>query len=272
MEKLHGKDGTQGVRTSGNQGRESVNYYDVLDVDVSASRVEIREAYLRLKSTYSAGSAALYSLISEDEAREQMMRVEEAFRILNDDVQRRDYDRSIGVEAPRASRGASARDRDLDAAAASLDAGLNTERLMLMREQARRAYSDASDQTSDPTVVRTTRSTLPIIKLKASKAGVSEIEQKLLGLINGSDAGDGDLYKRLREACDVGEDEMQERTKVSIGYLRAIESNRFDRLPQAVYVKGFLRSYFRYLSVPDAEKLIAAYSQRLTDWQASKKS
>jgi cytoskeleton protein RodZ len=59
---------------------------------------------------------------------------------------------------------------------------------------------------------------------------------------------------------------------VSIGYLRAIESNRFDRLPQAVYVKGFLRSYFRYLGVPEAEKLIAAYSQRLIDWQASKKS
>ena len=65
---------------------------------------------------------------------------------------------------------------------------------------------------------------------------------------------------------------MQERIKVSIGYLRAIETNRFERLPQAVYVKGFLRSYFRYLDVPESDKLVNAFSARLTDWQSHKKT
>ena len=49
-------------------------------------------------------------------------------------------------------------------------------------------------------------------------------------------------------------------------------SQNASSLPQAVYVKGFLRSYFRYLSVPDAEKLVSAFSARLSDWQANRKA
>jgi cytoskeleton protein RodZ len=93
----------------------------------------------------------------------------------------------------------------------------------------------------------------------------------MIAMIGAADPGDGDLFKRLRETCEVTEDEICERTKVSIAYVQAIEVNRFDRLPQAVYVKGFLRSYFRYLCVPDAEKLVAAFSARLVDWQANRK-
>jgi cytoskeleton protein RodZ len=113
---------------------------------------------------------------------------------------------------------------------------------------------------------------LQIIKLKAPKVGSEAMAERFQELMATSDAGDGDLYRRLREAAEVSEDEIVERTKVSVAYIRAIEGNRFDRLPQAVYVKGFLRSYFRYLAVPEAEKLVAAFSARLQDWQANRKS
>lgn len=223
---------------------EQPNYYAILDVGPKATRAELREAFLRMKSAFSAGSAALYSLINEDEARAQLAQAEEAFKILNDDVQRRDYDLKMGY----------------------IRSGATSDRLfaaeMLGVEKA--AY--------DPHVLKTTRSNLPITKLHASRAGALDLKRRYEEMLQAGDPADGDLYKRLREAADVAEDEMVERTKVSITHVRAIETNRFERLPQAVYVKGFLRAYFRYLDVPDAERLANAFATRLGDWQANKKN
>jgi hypothetical protein len=241
------------------------NFYEVLDVPPGATRMEIREAYLRLKDTYSAGSTALYSLLSEDEAKDQLALVEEAFRVLNDDVARRAYDERYGVG------------KDLGSAYDAHDVlSVGDGRDFFARDDRSGASAappawDAGTVEGTP-VIRTQRSTLAVIKLKAGKAGSDDVRTQMQQLIDAGDAGDGDLYRRMRELCDVSEDEMQERTKVSVGYLRAIEQNRFDRLPQAVYVKGFLRSYFRYLATPDAEKLVAAFSARLTDWQSKAKS
>lgn len=227
-------------------------HYRVLDVAANANRMQIREAYLRLKNTYGSGSAALYSLISEEEAAEQMAQVEEAFRVLNDEISRRDYDRLLGIGESGARQGALGGDFGL---------GGNAD-----------YASPEGEFGADATTVRTSRQTLPIIKLKANRAGSDEIKDKMQAILDASDPGDGDLFRRLREACEVTEDEMQDRTKISIGYLKAIEGNRFDRLPQAVYVKGFLRSYCRYLCVPDAEKLVTAFAARLSDWQANRKA
>lgn len=232
------------------------SHYRVLDVAPNASRMQIREAYLRLKNTYGAGSAALYSLISEEEAGEQMAQVEEAFRVLNDEIQRRDYDRQLGIVQDEVRQGALGGDYGLGSSAdyASPEGHL------------------AAEFGADATEVRTSRSTLPIIKLKANRAGSDQVKEQMQAMLETSDAGDGDLFRRFRELCEVTEDEMQDRIKVSVGYLKAIEGNRFDRLPQAVYVKGFLRSYFRYLCVPEAEKLVTAFAARLTDWQANRKA
>ena len=237
-------------------GLSGVNYYRVLDVGANASRIEIREAYLRLKNAYGAGSAALYSLISEEEAEGQMALVEEAFRVLNDEVSRRDYDRKLGAVA------ATSPDGTRQGAAALGDYAPPAEAPL---------FGSAGDALGGDRI-RTTRSSLPIIKLKANRAADGDTQSKLVAIMEDSDPGDGDLFRRLREAVGVSEEEMCERTKVSIAYVRGIEQNRFERLPQAVYVKGFLRSYFRYLCVPDAEKLVAAFSARLTDWQANRKA
>ncbi len=245
-------------------------YYRVLDIPTNATRLEIRESYLRLKGTYSAGSAALYSLIDEDEAARQLAEIEAAFRTLSDDIQRADYDRQIG--------GGDLREADRQGAIAGASVTprvIESDRYLRMRESAasiNRQRASEQPPAYDDATVRTQRSTLTVIKLKASAAGSPVMHEKMRDIIAAHDVGDGDLYRQLRELCSVSSDEMQERTKVSIGHLEAIETNRFERLPQAVYVKGFLASYFRYLDVPGYEKLMSAFTARLLDWQANKKS
>jgi flagellar biosynthesis protein FlhG len=242
-----------------------MTHYQHLNVDPKATRLEIRESYLRLKNTYSAGSAALYSLISEEDAAESMAKVEEAFRVLNDQVQRRAYDHSIGlheVAEERISGGTSS----YDASYGLDDHQVQTERISYLRDQNNDGWGQ-EQRVSAPV-----RTTLPIVKTKATAADTEALQEKFAQLIGEADPSDGDLLRQLREAAGVSVDELQDRTKVCLQYIRDIEANTFDRLPQVVYVRGFLRSILKYLGVQGGEELIKAYSARLETWLTERNS
>jgi DnaJ-class molecular chaperone len=74
---------------------EDWNLYELLNVSRTASRDEIRQAYLNAKETYKPGSLAAYSLVTEDERALILERIEEAHRILGDPVKRKDYDLAL---------------------------------------------------------------------------------------------------------------------------------------------------------------------------------
>ena len=67
-------------------------------------------------------------------------------------------------------------------------------------------------------------------------------------------------------------EEMQDHIKISIGYIEHLEANKFELLPLAIYVKGFMRSYLRFLGVEEYDRLVKTYLERMKDWQAKKKS
>ena len=48
-------------------------------------------------------------------------------------------------------------------------------------------------------------------------------------LLAQADLGDGATFNHIRELLDVSEDEMQERTKILLEYVRAIENNAFAK-------------------------------------------
>ena len=266
---------------------ELANYYEVLDVHQGATRLELREAYLQLKSTYGLGSAAIYSIMSEEMAKEQLELVEEAYRVLSDVVERRAYDAKMGFDQDESPRsGILGYESVLDAEASSIDIGV--ERILRSRAQASdidatlsrttdastvsSAFSAAPESSpTEPQIVRTTRSMLPIVRLKANQVGTESFRLAIQSLLESHSPGDGALYRKLREAAQVSEEEMQDRIKVTVAYIKAIETNDLEKLPQFVYVKGFLRSYFRYLGVPNAETLVAAFAERLQECQAFRK-
>src|SRR4051812_29971105 len=71
--------------------------YDILELKPDASPQEVREAYLRTKSTYNKDSVALYTLVSADEREDMLAKVEEAYEILSSPDKRREYDRHHGI-------------------------------------------------------------------------------------------------------------------------------------------------------------------------------
>lgn len=71
-----------------------------------------------------------------------------------------------------------------------------------------------------------------------------------------SGLGIGEALIRAREARGRTLDDAERDTRISRHYLQALEDEHFDLLPAPVYLRGFLRSYARYLGIED-DPLIA---------------
>ncbi len=72
----------------------------------------------------------------------------------------------------------------------------------------------------------------------------------------------GEVLKKRREELGLDIKETAELLRIQAEYLRAIEDDNFDRLPVAVYTKGYIRNYAQYLDV-DAEPIILFYESHL---------
>jgi hypothetical protein len=72
----------------------------------------------------------------------------------------------------------------------------------------------------------------------------------------------GELLRRVREARNVDLRDVSHHTKVSVTQLHAIENEAFQALPAAVYVRGFVVEYARYLRFPDPQAAARSYLER----------
>jgi flagellar biosynthesis protein FlhG len=74
----------------------------------------------------------------------------------------------------------------------------------------------------------------------------------------------GPALRRTRLARGLELEQINATTKVKPDYLRAIEEERFEALPAAVYVRGFVSAYARCLGL-DAGRVANDYLERLAD-------
>jgi curved DNA-binding protein CbpA len=70
-----------------------LTHYDLLEVGVEATLQQVEESFRRMMDAFDRDSPAIYSLFSEDERRDVVERVREAYRILSNSKNRRDYNR-----------------------------------------------------------------------------------------------------------------------------------------------------------------------------------
>jgi cytoskeleton protein RodZ len=77
----------------------------------------------------------------------------------------------------------------------------------------------------------------------------------------------GAILKEARETLGLRLDDAARVTRIGKGYLQALEDGMFDRLPNDVYAKGFLRAYATYLKLPENE-IIHLYEKDISDGEA----
>ncbi|MBU5613420.1 helix-turn-helix domain-containing protein [Geomonas azotofigens] len=80
---------------------------------------------------------------------------------------------------------------------------------------------------------------------------------------SGEEVPVGEYLRRVREAKGLQLEEASRVTKIGKNYLAAIEQGEFQKLPNAAYIKGFLRLYAGFLSL-SGDEVVARYERGLT--------
>ncbi len=70
----------------------------------------------------------------------------------------------------------------------------------------------------------------------------------------------GKRLREAREAAKLTREEVAHHLHLDPQIVSALESDKYDKLPSAIYVCGYLRSYARLLKLPEVE-IVNAYSQ-----------
>jgi len=76
---------------------------------------------------------------------------------------------------------------------------------------------------------------------------------------------DGRFLRAVRELRKRTLDELADETRISLRYLHALESNDFDSLPAATFVRGYVKELARALDIQDVdvvEGYLALYKQQ----------
>jgi len=104
----------------------------------------------------------------------------------------------------------------------------------------------------------------------ALDARCAEPEQMLEDLDADSGEFGGAQLRRLRMNRGIELEDVADVTKVNPTYLRFIEEERFDDLPAAVYVRGFVLGYAGCIGL-DGDRVAKSYMSRYEDSRSSAK-
>ena len=66
----------------------------------------------------------------------------------------------------------------------------------------------------------------------------------------------GAYLKKTRETHGISIEELASSTKINISVLAALETDNFKKLPAPIFVKGFIKSYLKYLGVDPKEAIL----------------
>lgn len=80
----------------------------------------------------------------------------------------------------------------------------------------------------------------------------------------------GAFLGKIREERDIQLEDISNRARISISYLKAIEEERFDDLPPPVYIRGFVTEYARYLKI-DPGRAVSDFMAAMESHKTRKK-
>jgi curved DNA-binding protein CbpA len=216
---------------------EDLNYYELLEVNPSATTQEIHKAYERIRRVYEPNSMALYSLFTADETTSMYQRIEDAYRTLIYEENRKKYDlllknKSTDTPAPPEAPPAPAyQPQPLQPALTlpSKNRHIIGEQLPLQ----------------------------PPIAVTPPEEMVSPVAHLIAEFT-------GPAIKAVREQSGLTLRNIADTTKLGVRYLEFIEEENFTKLPARTYVRGFLMLYAKALGC-DPERMTSDYLKRYSE-------
>jgi curved DNA-binding protein CbpA len=219
---------------------EDMNYYELLEVSYGATAQDIHKAYERIRKIYDPNSIALYSLFSTEETEKIRQRIEDAYRTLIYDDNRRDYDQTLRdipdlPEAPQP---------ELRYPSRPVSSPAPSQRMAEPRPAAPESLMTATPQPQPQPAL----APLPLpTTLQEVPASITEIT--------------GPILKMLREQRGISVRNVADTTKLSARYVEGIEAENYQKLPVRPYLRGFMFSYARAIGY-EPHRIVSDYMKR----------
>ncbi|MCX5850031.1 MAG: helix-turn-helix domain-containing protein [Deltaproteobacteria bacterium] len=210
---------------------DQLNYYEMLDIKPEATALEIRGAYNAAMQMYQPDSLVSYSFFSREERNKILALLDKAYLTLINEAQRARYDNEIN---PQGNSGAA------EKGAAVKKAPVN--------------IFDINRQGFNPLSRKNHSAEL--------KEKISQ-NQRIREILSRQEISGADL-KEIRNELGVTIETIQQETRIRLDYLNYIEEDKTEKLPAAVFLKGFIRAYLKSLCVETAEDISARYMSGLT--------
>ena len=210
---------------------EDMNYYELLEVSPRATMQEIHKAYERIRRIYDPNSIALYSLFSPDETEKIRNRIEEAYRTLIYEENRRSYDQALGGFAAPEPR---------QQARVVLPPPVQREVPPPEPRQPERRREPR------PVPAAPLTPTVPTV-LQPVPPDITECT--------------GSIIKMLREQRGLTIQSIADITKLGGRHLEHIEDELFAKLPARPYLRGFLYTFARTIGY-EPERIVNDYLKR----------
>lgn len=230
---------------------EKNNYYEVLEIEPSATLQDIHNAYIRSKNAYSDDSVALYSLMSQEECNRIIEQIEEAYSILGVAEKRRDYDSARGLNQDKTQKGFN---EEIMSRPSYLPQNSLTDMINDTKKTQTQNHNNLRKEEYQYTQEHSLKHESHVSKVHAfKKFGLSFEEDSLMEQeIDNCNHFTGEFLAKIREYKQVSIERMVEMTKISKTYIRNIESDDFSKLPADVYTRGFVYQYAKCLKLnPD---------------------
>ena len=228
---VSGGEGMEAPSRSGTKGMDGRrNYYDVLGIERTATLPQVERAYRFCLEMYGDNALATYSLLQPGEQQEAREHVREAYEVLRDPARRRAYDLSLAQPVFR---------REIPPPSPAPLAAVPPPPV---------AFPALEPPVSPPANVNVhVPVPVPVPDPLPAPPAVPPPPPPPTGSgpVALGEPVSGAALRRFREGKGVSLDEIAQKSKISVRFLRYIEDERFDMLPAAVYLRGFLHEYAR---------------------------
>ena len=216
---------------------DDMNYYELLEVSYRATTQEIHKAYERVRKIYDPNSIALYSLFSPEETEKIRQRVEDAYRTLIYDENRRNYDRTL---------------RDIPLPPESPQPELRYQQRPLSAPQRAPRMAEPTVSTAEPRAEAPQQQQAPAppplqAPAQPVPADIAEFT--------------GSVLKMMREQRGLTIRNMSDTTKLSTRYIEGIEEENYKKLPARPYLRGFLVLYAKTIGY-ESDRIVNDYMKR----------
>jgi len=207
-----------------------LNYYEMLDIKPDATALEIRGAYNAALQMYQSNSLASYSFFSQKERKEILALLERAYFTLINEKERDIYDNELirtGILSAE-------------------------ERTPAIKKPVN--IFDINRQKDASGILKFVTAEL--------KAKIPQ-NQRIREILSRQEISGADL-KEIRNELDVAIEKIHQETKISLNYLNWIEDDKAEKLPAAVFLKGFIKAYLKCLCLEPVDDISNKYMSTLT--------